>query len=313
MNRTMLVAIATLLVLPVLSGCLGGDDAPKKAENKDCPDDVCGDAKVDDATGCIVGKVNNENLEPLEGAEVKLRELDFTATTTATGGFVFCKLTPGVFNIYASAAGHEAASKEVTVVAGEEASGDIALISLPPASTPVMSGPVDYGGYMGCTISTGNGLRGDVCSNIQTIKIANQQPFKNENQRNNFYPAIDVGLSALAIGLDADVPPPTSSSDKLTYRIWWDNPPGHIPEVIGQDGVSEVLEFEPAPWQQEPRGYDKKNEDGTTSPTAPAHVYVELAPIDDPQFTADHRFDLYLTFFYNGYPVPSDYSPLPDA
>lgn len=78
--------------------------------------------------GVIYGIVNDANSgEPIQDAHVSLTPGGKTINTGSDGGYEFSEMEPGQYVIQISKSGYKTNTKRVTVVAGEQASGDMQL------------------------------------------------------------------------------------------------------------------------------------------------------------------------------------------
>jgi len=90
---------------------------------------VTGCAKDEvDTTGTIYGIVNDaDNGEPVSGVHVVLNPGGKTTNTGSDGRYEFLDMEPGQYTIQISKNGYKTNTKRISVVAGEEASGDMVL------------------------------------------------------------------------------------------------------------------------------------------------------------------------------------------
>lgn len=90
---------------------------------------VTGCAKDEvDTTGTIYGIVNDaDNGEPVSGVYVVLNPRGKTTNTGSDGSFEFLDMEPGQYTIQISKNGYKTNTKRISVVAGEQASGDMVL------------------------------------------------------------------------------------------------------------------------------------------------------------------------------------------
>lgn len=90
---------------------------------------VAGCAKDEvDTTGTIYGIVNDaDNGEPVSGVHVVLNPGGKTTNTGSDGRYEFLDMEPGQYTIQISKNGYKTNTKRISVVAGEEASGDMVL------------------------------------------------------------------------------------------------------------------------------------------------------------------------------------------
>ncbi len=107
-----------MLLLLVLAGCLGGDDA---LDNEESGDESQQEEKVNLASdeGGLHGRVLNDGLEPVEGATVRDRATDVEDTTDANGTYLLVGLETGEQNIAVEASGHAPTVDRVELIGGE--------------------------------------------------------------------------------------------------------------------------------------------------------------------------------------------------
>ncbi|MBW3583581.1 MAG: carboxypeptidase-like regulatory domain-containing protein [Euryarchaeota archaeon] len=293
---TVSVGLSLILVALALSGCTDGDRPTPPAVPPECSEtERCRiEGPNEPGKGRIVGAVKDLDFQPVEGANVTLKELAIVTRTDAEGLFAFNRLEPGLYTVLVAAPGHAADGRQVEVKADEETRVDVLLEALPETTAPYRTDIHQLTGFIGCTLATKGKTRGNTCGRVS----------EDPNYKSDFRVPMDAGLTAVGMALDAAAPPPGSTSD-LVYRVWWTNPPNVIPPMIGKTGVDEVKMVPPGGWQESPRG--------TTEDTSPAVVNVELDNGErEAQFTYQHKFDLYLVFFHNGEPVPDGFSARPD-
>ncbi|MBW3583577.1 MAG: carboxypeptidase-like regulatory domain-containing protein [Euryarchaeota archaeon] len=292
MHRSLLVAIASLLFIPALAGCLGGDDAPDTTDDDGLCDDKTCDVENKDITkgmGRVEGSVKNADFQDLAGANVTLKELALTTITNEKGKYAFNDLEPGLYTILAAAPGHAPDGRQVEVKPDETTTVDIGLEELPPTAEPYRSSLVENSGMLGCGFSAAKSLRGNPCADLG-----------DENDKNTFTFAMDAGVTAIAMHLEADNPP-AKYPDNLEFFWKWDNPPGVPKPITGPTPLSAIKEFEKdsAGWQESPR--------------EAKYVILLNKDASSPQFAYQMRFTTWVVVFYNGEPVPSGFSPKPDA
>ncbi len=113
----LLMAIALLAV--GLTGCIGGDDSdePLQKERADVTADL----------GGVEGVVTDDAVQPVEGANVTLQELDRTTQTASDGSYAFSKIEPGAYTVVFRSDGFITAQETVTVQAGQAAILDVIL------------------------------------------------------------------------------------------------------------------------------------------------------------------------------------------
>ncbi|MES2154222.1 MAG: carboxypeptidase-like regulatory domain-containing protein [bacterium] len=110
MNKS--VFLVALLVATLLAGC-GSKGSPAASNDGGLP--PLGDK------GAIKGIVIDDRYRPIEGALVLLTPSGLTDTTDTLGQFLFSDLQPGAYVLQVNAKDHEAAPKNVDVMAGQYA------------------------------------------------------------------------------------------------------------------------------------------------------------------------------------------------
>lgn len=81
-----------------------------------------------ETTGSIYGIVNDsDNGEPVQDAHVSLNPGGKTTNTGSDGRYEFTEMEPGQYTIQISRADYKTNTKRITVIAGEQASGDMVL------------------------------------------------------------------------------------------------------------------------------------------------------------------------------------------
>lgn len=102
-----ILTVATL----VFAGCSKPDNKPAET--------VPSEPVVSDTTGSIAGLVVNEEVVPVPGAQLLVKETEQTTTTAADGRFAINALAPGAYTVFISAIGYEAHSSRLDVVASQ--------------------------------------------------------------------------------------------------------------------------------------------------------------------------------------------------
>lgn len=131
-----LVIVTSLLI--VLSGCAG--DAPKPAA-----------VVTTDELGGIRGSILNEELSPVGGAAIGIRQSATSqannTVSSADGKFTFSQLQPGEWELVVQAAFYDASVRKVTVVAGEVAEINVGLkrVAQQNATAVLIEGKEDAG------------------------------------------------------------------------------------------------------------------------------------------------------------------------
>lgn len=120
-HRLLALLIATVLV----AGCAGGKGTDEPAPSSPSSTVNVGGNLTE--PGAIEGVVKDEELQPLSGITIALRELGASAKTDDNGSFGFTAVPAGDHTLDAAALGFEAHAKKVTVLAGETAQLEIVL------------------------------------------------------------------------------------------------------------------------------------------------------------------------------------------
>lgn len=193
-----------LLVALALSGCLGGGH----------PNSVVDGGAVD---GSIVGRVTDDELVPLAGAEVELRTVSFSplklsATTPGDGSFQFVRVQPGKMTLTAHKVGYVDQVLTTRVVAGEPVEVRFQLKPAPSAAYRFVSlNPFD--GKYECSAEWG--LGGGSCDQeLQTL--AGQSAFQTVNNHTLELPR---GWSGLLIELVWNATQETSTLDGIRFLL----------------------------------------------------------------------------------------------
>ncbi len=151
------VVLSALLLTTALAGCLGGDE------------DSSGDqvlkeqAKAGDRTGGIQGVVTDTAIQPVEGANVTLLEIDQTATTASDGSYAFSDLEPGTYTVSVNASGFVSTRNETQVSAGQVNNVDFLLTHL--QSTEAYTQVFELKGFFECGAEAGWDLRDEAPDN----------------------------------------------------------------------------------------------------------------------------------------------------
>lgn len=148
MQKTVTWFAAAVLLAVAVSGCSGGDGAPR--------DDAPGiDVVATETTGAIRGVVVDAAIRPIVAATVSLSTQSgpLNATTNEAGAFGFSSLAPGTYFVKASKPRFLATQASVEVVAGV-AEPDVVKILLDV--DPAKQASVDilgFEGFIECSIS----------------------------------------------------------------------------------------------------------------------------------------------------------------
>lgn len=112
--------LALLLLLPALAGCFGSDEASQGQGNLNS-------AQVDRDTGGIEGIVTDPAVQPIQGANVTLVELNRSATTAEDGSYAISRVEPGSYTLRVEAERFLPQEQEVDVSVGSVEQVDVIL------------------------------------------------------------------------------------------------------------------------------------------------------------------------------------------
>ncbi|HLE46974.1 MAG TPA: carboxypeptidase-like regulatory domain-containing protein, partial [Candidatus Thermoplasmatota archaeon] len=131
MLRTPVLALALVLTM---AGCADTEAAPAAASSTAPAAEPSAAADV----GSITGRVVDDELVPIKGAELALTPSGAKTTSDEAGAFTFNDLTPGTHVLYAVALGYVANQFKVEVAAGEVTTKDIQLKPVPLVGDPYL-------------------------------------------------------------------------------------------------------------------------------------------------------------------------------
>jgi hypothetical protein len=143
--------LGLLLMTALLAGCSGkGGSSSSGGTTGPLPADK----------GAIAGLLIDDVYRPIPGALLLLQPAGLTATADGEGQFSFTDLEPGAYVLQASAGGHEAAPRQVDVVAGQYAEVEMMARRIINEGSRVITN--EYSIFMTCTMEavvvSGNGL-----------------------------------------------------------------------------------------------------------------------------------------------------------
>lgn len=127
MRWPLLVVLIALAV--VVAGCVtsqGGFPAETTESARDP-----GAPPVSEFTGAIKGKITDDGLQPLAGANVTILGTDLSTTSDAAGGFLLGQLPPGKASLAVLLIGYEPAARAAEVIAGEVTEANFVLAAIP--------------------------------------------------------------------------------------------------------------------------------------------------------------------------------------
>ncbi|MBI2076889.1 MAG: carboxypeptidase regulatory-like domain-containing protein, partial [Euryarchaeota archaeon] len=125
--------VVTILSLALLSGCVdsGGSEATDEAAGgasatADAGQNVDPGAEV----GTLGGAVVDDELRPVSGVTVAIREPAVSALTDDAGRYSILNLPVGVYDVFADRLGYESRAAKVTIEAGKATNHDFTLVPL---------------------------------------------------------------------------------------------------------------------------------------------------------------------------------------
>lgn len=145
---TLLAAVGLVLVM-ILSGCAAGPTPPNEVSPS--PSAAAPPGDFDDATGAVRGVVTTVELQPIVGAQVALKDAEFSSRTAQDGSFSFSRVPPADYVLLVSALGYVSGGKQITVAAGQETSG----VNVQLANIPIVEPRMElfvFEGYITCTV-----------------------------------------------------------------------------------------------------------------------------------------------------------------
>ncbi|MBI2077828.1 MAG: carboxypeptidase regulatory-like domain-containing protein [Euryarchaeota archaeon] len=145
-------ALLTVLLAGIvsLSACVGNDAKAQGSGDGDIP--PAAPAQFDDDTGAITGSVTDDQIQPLEGAQVGILEIpDRLTVTDAAGAFTFNNVPPGKYSIVAQRLGFVSGSRSVEVFAGQAVSVQFALAPLAVEAPYHFTHP--FTGFIDCVVA----------------------------------------------------------------------------------------------------------------------------------------------------------------
>lgn len=151
MRAQLTVLLAGLMLTTFLAGCLGQDGQGDGGEV------LKEQAEAGDRTGGIQGVVTDTAVQPVEGANVTLLEIDRTVTTASDGSYAFSDLDPGTYTVSVNASGFVSARNGTQVSAGQVNNVDFLLTHL--QSTEAYTQTFELEGFFECGGEAGYDLR----------------------------------------------------------------------------------------------------------------------------------------------------------
>ncbi len=143
--------LAGLFLTTALAGCITGDDG-------EGDDQVLKEqAQAGERTGGVQGVVTDNAVQPIEGANVTLIEIDETTQTATDGSYAFSNLDPGSYTVSVNASGFVSARNTTDVSAGEVTNVDFLLTHL--QSTEAYTQVFELQGFFECGVEVGYDFR----------------------------------------------------------------------------------------------------------------------------------------------------------
>lgn len=143
----------TLVATLVLAGCAAAPAATPASSSTA----VAPPATFSIETGAIAGLVTDDQLSPLAAVEVQLGDnVTGSVRTDAGGAFTFSHITPGSHVLFASKPGYIGSTVRVSVLAGETAKAQLALVPI-AIEEPRQESFVDDG-FIQLVLAVGSGF-----------------------------------------------------------------------------------------------------------------------------------------------------------
>jgi hypothetical protein len=222
MRRTRVAVLGLAVVgLALVGGCLSDDGSSD--ENR------LETAQATEDTGGLEGLVTDPAIEPIEGAQVRLPQLDASTTTAEDGSFAFSELEPGSYTLVANATGHQASERTVDVVAGEVRAVDLVLaqrnVQEPYRQTFELAGFFECGFAAGASTEPApppaNTSQGLISS--PTCATVNSLSGNATNDRFDHYFGIEPNVETMVVETEWE-----PSAGSLSDQLWVDVvPEGH--------------------------------------------------------------------------------------
>ena len=173
--RPAVFAVVATSILASLSGCVGG--AAGGPTSADTPGGIqpAAPAQFDENTGAITGTVTDDQIQPIQGADVGLVEKPEKSTQSdAAGAFTLSNLEPGAYTLVVGRLGFESTGKKVEVVAGSAVTVSMLIVPLPVAQPRHFT--YRFSGYIDCAFAVVRTTLSAGCG--QGTTVSTQAPFK---------------------------------------------------------------------------------------------------------------------------------------
>ena len=293
-------AFLSAAAMALLAGCIS--DSAKTTDavaDEQGPGSPYIPIAVGASESAVDGIVLSDSFQPLEGARLELRGEGTeggarTGTSDRLGRFAFLGLAPGAYTLVATREDHAAAFTRVEAAAGRAAS--VRLILSPLATeTPYFTPPLLLKGYIGCGVGF---------SPVNPASCTNNLG-EDANHRVRFVVPVAANLTG------------------VQFEMTWTS----RGDLSGRNLQARLLEPAAAAFTAQGRSplvVALEAENGTFTPQAQNLTFtVRVAPGTHPLQGGDwsdaggvvvgQPFDVYLTLFYRGHPIPEGYIARPEA
>jgi len=279
-HRLLAILVATVLV----AGCAGGEDQdtpePEPSSTVSAGD---GNETTTPDQGAIEGVVKDDELQPISGVTVAIRELSVKAESDESGAFAFTDVPVGDYVVDAAKLGFAAAAEKVSVVAGETAKLEFGLVTI-----------VLIDSYNQTTIHTGRITCGAIavpyCGATQDVGA----PSPSNDQYAFSWPYAEP-LPAYEIFEMVWTPTVPGSAEKLAM-LYLTSPPLEDLDLISSHTIFSVETTSPA------RGEAKQSQLQAAHEAYPSSDFaLGVYPAFD-GYVLDQPFTIYKTTFYGEEP-----------
>lgn len=311
MQRSASAFVFLCLSMVALAGCLGGGDGATIKEPSLSAPEQASEAQFDENTGAITGQLVDEEGLPIVGAEILIRPTEEITQSAQDGTFTFSFLDPDRYILFITKFGFELATRQVTVVVGEVAPVEAALVAIPPPAKPRVDAWGPYTGFIQCRMSTffSSGACGflPVIGNTPITDIWDDTNSMQFELSGNDY--TNIVFEARWTGSTAATDPnmmQVFSYEGRTSTHWFADS-GGVPNPIKFTYVA----GEEGPGGQLPGGStpDEPNDNLTLL----TWLTVPFGSLDQPVgFAYEMHFELFVTAFYNRN-APESYTALGSA
>lgn len=315
------LTVGFLVLIALLAGCLQGDEPT--------PEDD-GESDVSEAgLGTVRGTVITVNLEPVEGATVRLAEdseLLADSTTDADGDFMITDVEPGDYRLQVTSACCREAVRPVTVVADDIVSENIQLdiFSDDDLELPRVE-PYEWTGFLACTLSFMNpdgphqgenvggvplGVTGvNVCGLVEILA--------EDATGDDFLHTFEVkeGLRTIVGGMSWRAPG-AALGDELSISMEVDGRPNLAPRFASAAGESPVefradAGYVEETYDEEVEGHDIHQYEFNNI-ESPLELMYRIFASGDANFVYQQQVTVYWDLYY-WEEAPEDATALPDS